>query len=139
MYFLLYTIYIKAIKQHICQWFNIILINQLSFRSSQCCTIEQHCRFVLVQPRTYKALTCSGLSVTSNPIPQTQKKDWYLYQSSLGGVSIFLPIEGSNAITRNQSRTYLRMCASKIRIGCQTGLLGKPFVLVLVRLLGGNA
>ena len=71
--------------------------------------------------------------------PTDTKKDWYRYQSSLGGVSVFLPMEGSNAITRNQSRTYLRMCASRIRIGCQTGLLGKPFVLVLVRLLGGNA
>ncbi len=139
MYFLLYTIYIKAIEQHICQRFNIIFINQLSFRSSQCCTIERHCRLVLVQRRTHKALTCSSLLVTSNQIPQTQKKDWYLYQSSLGGVSVFLPIEGSNAITRNQSRMYLRMCASRIRIGSQTGLLGKPFVLVLVRLLGGNA
>lgn len=87
----------------------------------------------------HKALTYSGLSVTSNPIPQTQKKDWYLYQSSLGGVSVFLPMEGSNAITRNQSRTCLRTYVSKIRIGCQTGLLDKPFALVLVRLLGGNA
>ncbi|CAK1709979.1 hypothetical protein VCRA2119O147_1460008 [Vibrio crassostreae] len=43
----------------------------------------------------HKALTYSGLLVPLNQtqqIPQT-KKDWYLYQSSLGGVSVFLPYD----------------------------------------------
>lgn len=71
--------------------------------------------------------------------PTDTKKGLVLLPILFRGVSVFLPMEGSNAITRNQSRTCLRTYASKIRRGCQTGLLDKPFALVLVRLLGGNA
>lgn len=42
-------------------------------------------------------------------------------------------------IIRNQKRMFLRKSVNKIQISCQMGLLGKPFVLALVHLQGGNA
>jgi len=63
------------------------------------------------------------------------------YKNRIGNTTnpVFIINQFVSLIIRTQKNKSLRKCGSITRIGCQTGLPCKSFVLICCRLLGGSA